>query len=321
MTLDEIKNKLWDYYGLHGTEITRTVINSICEIPNHRKCYRMGLNLYELNKEFKIKYITEINITYCITCGNIIQTSGNKFCNTSCAATYNNKGKQHTKETRIKISNKLKYNIPSNKGNCSKIEKYCLTCGKGFKVYSNSKKVYCCRKCNPNLGGFREGTGKSKTGYYKGIYCGSTYELIWIIYRLDHGLEVKRFEGYIEENGKKYFPDFFVDGKIIEIKGWWGIDVDLKTRMAIDAGYEIEVKYKKDLQKEFEWVKQKYQYKDVFELYDNYKPIFEYICNNCGKLILTNRKRNTPTKFCNLYCVGKYRARIKKSLEWSSNLQ
>lgn len=28
------------------------------------------------------------------------------------------------------------------------------------------------------IGGYRKGSGRSKHGYYKGIYCGSTYELL-----------------------------------------------------------------------------------------------------------------------------------------------
>ena len=72
------------------------------------------------------------------------------------------------------------------------------------------------------MGGYREGSGRSKSGYYKGIYCGSTYELCWVIYSLDHNIQFNRFPGMIEENGLKYYPDFLLDdGKtIIETKGY-----------------------------------------------------------------------------------------------------
>lgn len=311
MTLDEIKIKLWDEYSKSGNEITRGTVNLLEDIPNHRKCHRMGLNLYDLNKEFKLKYITEVNITCCLTCNNIITVVGNKFCNTSCAASFNNKNRKMSSETKNKISNKLKGNIPQNKGNCSKIDRKCLICDSIFMVYANGAKIYCSRKCNPKLGGYREGAGYSKSGYYKGIYYGSTYELVWGIYRIDHGLTVKRFDGYIEENGKKYFPDFDVDGKIIEIKGRHTKEVDIKTNMAIDAGYQIEVKYKKDLQKEFEWVKKNYTYKEIYELYDGYNPKYEYVCDTCGEKYTSNKIKTRKTY---MVCSRKCNRPLKSGL-------
>ena len=35
-------------------------------------------------------------------------------------------------------------------------------------------------------GGIREGAGRSKSGWYKGYYCNSSYELAWVIYSLDN---------------------------------------------------------------------------------------------------------------------------------------
>ena len=69
------------------------------------------------------------------------------------------------------------------------------------------------------LGGYREGSGRSKSGYYKGIFCASTYELAWVVYRIDNQLPVERFKGYLEDevSNLKYYPDFFVDGSIVEI--------------------------------------------------------------------------------------------------------
>ena len=42
-------------------------------------------------------------------------------------------------------------------------------------------------------GGYRPGSGRAKTGYYKGIYCGSTYELAWVIYQIDNNKDFSRF--------------------------------------------------------------------------------------------------------------------------------
>jgi hypothetical protein len=50
-------------------------------------------------------------------------------------------------------------------------------------------------------GGYRIGSGRSKSGYYKGIYCGSTYELCWAIHALDHNIKFSRFDKKLEKDG------------------------------------------------------------------------------------------------------------------------
>ena len=66
--------------------------------------------------------------------------------------------------------------------------------------------------------------GRGKKGWYKGIFCDSSWELAFVIYHLDHKLPIKRcteslpyvFEG----KQRKYYPDFIVDDTIYEIKGY-----------------------------------------------------------------------------------------------------
>ena len=150
-------------------------------------------------------------------------------------------------------------------------------------------------------GGYREGSGRSKSGYYKGVYCGSTYELCWVIYQLDHNIKFSRFPGKLELNGVKYYPDFLLnDGKtIVETKGYEAQEsVDKKTRVAESFGYKVNVLRKNDLQKEFNWVKQNYQYKEVFELYDGYKPKYDLLCTECANIFGRDGKPKTEKIFC-----------------------
>ena len=124
-------------------------------------------------------------------------------------------------------------------------------------------------------GGYREGSGRSKSGYYKGIYCGSTYELCWVIHSLDHGIEFTRFPGRLERDGLRYYPDFLlIDGKtIIETKGYEKQDsVDRKTKLAESFGYDVRVLRKEDLEYAFSYVKSKYGTSNFQTLYDEYKP-------------------------------------------------
>jgi hypothetical protein len=233
-----------------------------------------------------------------------------KFCSRKCA-------NSHTRSDASKLKTGLSLvgrpGHHKNKGRelVEHIDKNCLECQKLFRVTINNPKKYCSDKCSRrNRGGYRLGSGRSKSGYYKGIYCASTYELCWVIYRLDHNLPVKRFEGYILYNeNKEYYPDFIIDKTIYEIKGWYqhdgGQNIEDKCKAAQDAGYEIYVLYKKDLQKEFDWVEEKYNTKEYYELYDNYKPKYVYICNYCKKEFSKQYKAKTEIKYCCRRCAGK----------------
>ena len=154
-------------------------------------------------------------------------------------------------------------------------------------------------------GGYRPGSGRSYSGYYKRIYCGSTYELCWVIYQIEHKKEFQRFEGCLEYNGKKYFPDFLQDRKIIEIKGYEHNDlVEAKTKVANMCGYEVCVLRKDDLKKEFEYVEKKYT-KNFKSLYDNFKPKYMYTCFNCNEEFGRDKKSKFEKIFCSRSCCLK----------------
>lgn len=156
-------------------------------------------------------------------------------------------------------------------------------------------------------GGYREGSGRAKTGYYNGIYCGSTYELVWVIYCLDHNIDFKRFPGVLEEAEIKYYPDFIIDNTIIEIKGYENSDsVNKKTKVAELHGYTVTVLRKDDLKEQFNWVKLNYKYNNVHELYDNYRPCYSFTCGHCCLNFTSddNRKNKKLINFCSRRCAG-----------------
>jgi DNA-directed RNA polymerase subunit RPC12/RpoP len=160
------------------------------------------------------------------------------------------------------------------------------------------------------MGGYRKGSGRSKHGYYKGIYCGSTYELCWVIYSLDNGVKFNRFPGCIVSDNIKYYPDFLLDDKktIIETKGYESrSSVNKKTKIAEKAGYNVVVLRKDDLKHIFDYVKQTYHTDKFYTLYDNYKPIYSYICTNCVKEFTRDKQIKTEEKFCCRECSGTYR--------------
>lgn len=170
-----------------------------------------------------------------------------------------------------------------------------------------------------SVGGVREGSGRSKSGYYKGIYCGSTYELCWVIHALDHGIAFKRFEGALKKDRITYVPDFLLDDNttIIELKGYENDDrVQKKTEVAESFGYTVHVLRKKDLAFAFDHVKKKYGVSatNSYTLYDDFKPQFEYTCQQCKKVFHKNRKPQKRNKglFCSNACSGKFNAIVRK---------
>ena len=128
------------------------------------------------------------------------------------------------------------------------------------KLSAHAKKV--------GLGGHVQGSGRGKKGWYNGFFCDSSWELAYLIYHLDHGISIERcteVRTYIWENKvRKYYPDFIVNGKIIEIKGYKTAQWEAK----LGANPDVRVLYEKDLKIYIDYVIQKYG-KNYINLYEH----------------------------------------------------
>jgi len=95
-----------------------------------------------------------------------------------------------------------------------------------------SKETKLLWKANKKIGGYRKGAGRGKRGYYKGLYCMSTWELAWVVYQLEHDKKVEqcfeKFEYIMNNEVHHYTPDFIIDGIYYEIKNWHRPDTDFK---------------------------------------------------------------------------------------------
>lgn len=73
-------------------------------------------------------------------------------------------------------------------------------------------------------GGYRRGSGIGKKGWYKGIWCDSSWELAWVVFNLDHGKPFERNQEFFnyEFGGRvrRWLPDFIMNGAYYEIKGY-----------------------------------------------------------------------------------------------------
>lgn len=253
------------------------------------------------------------------------------FCSRKCSCTYSSKLKREERNKKISSSLKGRKNI--FKGRKKKYPKtYCIICGKELTHKQiQTKNKTCSSKCGnicANKTKLERGTvfvehgqGRSHSGYWKGFFCNSSYELAYYIYMSEHGYKVERnTKAYeYEWKGKKclYYPDFRVDGKLVEVKGYWSPRVQTKLNAITDE--DITILYYKDLEPMMCWVDSKYNTRhskksnDYWKLYDNSKPIYryKYTCDICGKEFETNTYRK-PGKWKYIVCSMKCKTESKK---------
>lgn len=166
----------------------------------------------------------------------------------------------------------------------------------------------CSQGCANSIprGGYREKSGRGKSGYYKGIFCNSQWELAYLIWMFDHERSVIRnTKGYPyvdPDSGKvrTYYPDFITDEGLIEVKGWGRRSGINAAKIAAVDG-PIKFLYEADLEHVFEYIARTYgksRY-NVFELYEN-RPDHRFAhCRICNGQFEVRRKSK------GLYCSPK----------------
>lgn len=105
------------------------------------------------NKKINIEFLTSSMPDFqekylfhhrCKECQNIIPPNkkNNKFCSKTCSATFNNRGRVLTDDTKTKISNTLKLKKKKKLYICN-----CIICSKEFTHDQNPKKQTCSKRC------------------------------------------------------------------------------------------------------------------------------------------------------------------------------
>lgn len=112
---------------------------------------------------------------------------------------------------------------------------------------------------------------KGHRGHYDGVYFHSSWELAFYVYiKETTNLKIERNTKYIinylfENLIRRYVPDFILEGKLVEIKGYLHGARDL-TKYD-QTKNKVEYKFEKDLQNELTYCKQKYGDKFWEKLY------------------------------------------------------
>ena len=247
---------------------------------------------------------------FCHTEFIIVKNSNpKKFCNNSCSASYTNtRRKPRSVESRRKTSTSIKNNPsgfiinPNKRGlgfrsnNSKQKEKNyeytkvcsitCQVCNKLKFVKGHNKLKTCSSVCarilrSKNIskankgkpGIMRKRAGRGKSGLYRGFWLSSTYELAYLIYCLDHKIDIKRnkrsFDYFNPETKTwhKFYPDFLVNNELVEIKGYYTKLTDYKLSGIKEP---IKVLYKKDLKFIFDYVEYttRLKIKNLYLLYE-----------------------------------------------------
>lgn len=124
------------------------------------------------------------------------------------------------------------------------------------------------------FGGYRQGSGQGKKGWYQGYWCDSTYELVYVIYNLDHGIafsrNTERLEYVCGSRKATWMPDFILpDGVYVEIKGY----EDARARAKFDQfSRSLRVLKREDMNEMFSYVESRYG-RDLVRLYEHPGPV------------------------------------------------
>lgn len=197
----------------------------------------------------------------------------NTFCNKSCSTSFSNLGREKSESTKSKISTSVKtskvYHLNYSKFlyekrlNESLNKKayifICTYCNKEGISYKGTHTRH--KNCsNKGKGGYNKNSSRGKKGYYKGFWCDSSYELAYLIYCLDNNIKIERntegFEYSFEGKTRKFYPDFLVEGKYVEIKNFHSDYTDAKINQFPN---EIQVIYTEGIKFYLDYAKSKYE--------------------------------------------------------------
>lgn len=222
----------------------------------------------------------------CEKCGKVMteKFGSGRFCSRACA-----NSRERSDEVKHKISQGVittghtphtreKFLKVGADNHARALEKYyknpsiCECCGNIIE-YDKKHRKTCSESCyNQIAGGLRAGSGTGKHGWYKNFYCDSSYELAFVIYKLDHGCKIernKRFYEYVGTDGKlhKYYPDFIENDFLVEVKGYLTDDVFLKIAAVDDK--PVKLLMLDDLKPMFDYIKETYKCTDITTLYES----------------------------------------------------
>lgn len=233
-------------------------------------------------------------------------------------------GKNHDPNIGYEKKNRKVWNKGLTKENDERVKKGCLKFSENLKSGKtipgflnkkhNDKTILKLKK----TGGIRKGSGRGKSGWYKGYWCDSTWELAYVIYNLDHNIKFKRnnkgFEYQYKNKKHKYYPDFVLeDNTYIEIKGYL---TEQNIEKIKQFKNNLIVINKNNIFFYINYVKIKYNINKIFMLYDDNKNKYTIKKNKENKRLKKIEERKQIIRQSNIdftkYGWGKKLSKILK---------
>lgn len=190
--------------------------------------------LQELKKQRIQNYNSDPN--YCICCNQPIQyeKKNNKFCSSSCSATFNNKNRIVTEEQKIKTSKSLKGLTKGGKKILKEFKRICKCCNSEFIVKRRkngtlSRNLYCSFECSNKMMKINVGLAQKKlvkNGVHKGWKSRNilSYPEKFFIkvlndnnIQFEHNLPINKKDLGLNDSSN-YFLDFYFRDKKIDLE-------------------------------------------------------------------------------------------------------
>lgn len=208
--------------------------------------YYRFLNEFIIENKIDVSHL-EKKVKVCPQCGKVVKKWGNTFCNRSCSASFTNKGKVVSEETKTKIRFKLKgkkvseevkeqrRKLPNTHLKHGKYvnkpkERTCKLCGTSFiaDIINRGKRSssnFCSSKCrNKYISELRK--NDVKNGVHKGwqsrnieSYPEKFFKIVLNNnnIKFEHNYPVNKKDLGLNDLGN-YFLDFFIENKKIDLE-------------------------------------------------------------------------------------------------------
>lgn len=249
-----------------------------------------------------------------------------RFCSGRCARGFSTRAK------RKSINGQVQLALSGRKvGNAAKGAHYpysgsCGHCGAEYEVsnWQDARRKYCSDECRTRgrteslskalkgkCGGVRRGSGRGHGGWYRGVWCDSTYELAYLAWCELRGITVTRNKQFFRYGAqqRRYFPDFVhEDGSLVEIKGFVTAESREKEAAVLGLGLSIRTLTKTELAPVIQEVKDHFRVPKLAQLYDHPSDRLEARrCQCCLQpfMIDPNKAADKARKYCSRVCGGK----------------
>ncbi len=271
-----VKNKFCNvscqnYYQKKGKGLTEGSIRKRTE-STQQKWVFIKTNCFVCSSDMEVKKYNQKDLK-----------KDKHFCSRKCANTFssNVNKEERLEKIRISMKNNEKVIKAGEKARevikkiaeSKKVDIECLHCKEVIRTSNENRKYHkeCWLKAS---GGIRRGSSRGKSGWYKGYWCDSSYELAYVIYNLDHGISFERnsdgFNYEFRNKIRKFYPDFISNGSYVEIKNFKSEETNAKISQ---FPHKIDIFYKEYILENFmPYVVSKYG-KDFIRLYEKQNDV------------------------------------------------